>query len=73
MSAKAPFCVTLAAVASLAWAGAAQAITCYVVYDRSDNVTYRDVYPPVDLSDAGRAQREAMRLRGEFLLFHETD
>jgi hypothetical protein len=51
----------------------ASALTCYVVFDRSDNVTYRDVYPPVDLSDAGRAEREAMRRRGEYLLFLETD
>ena len=73
MPAKALLCATLAAIASSAWSVDAQAITCYVVYDRSDNVTYRDVYPPVDLSDAGRAEREAMRRRGEFLMFLETD
>ena len=54
-------------------AGEAQALTCYVVFDRSENVLYRDVYPPVDLSDAGREEREAMRRRGEFLLFMESD
>lgn len=54
-------------------AGEARALTCYVVLDRTENVTYRDVYPPVDLSDAGRAEREAMRRRGEFLLFMESD
>jgi len=48
-------------------------VTCYVVFDRTENVTYRDVYPPVDLSDAGRAEREAMRSRGEFLMFMESD
>jgi hypothetical protein len=52
---------------------AAHALTCYVVFDRSDNVIYRDHYPPVDLSEAGRAEREAMRSRGEFLLFMESD
>ena len=51
----------------------ASAVTCYVVLDRTDNVLYRDVYPPVDLSDAGRAEREAMRARGEFLMFMESD
>ncbi len=51
----------------------AQAMTCYVVLDRTENVTYRDVYPPVDLSEAGRADREAMRLRGEFLMFMESE
>jgi hypothetical protein len=62
----------LAAAALLA-APVAQAVTCYVVMDRNDNVVYRDVVPPVDLSDAGRAAREAMRQRGEFFLFHEAD
>lgn len=61
--------VALAAVQS----GAAAALTCYVVFDRNDNITYRDVYPPVDLSDAGRAERDAMRRRGEFLLFMESE
>ena len=51
----------------------ASAVTCYVVLDRTDNVLYRDVYPPVDLSDAGRGEREAMRARGEFLMFMESD
>lgn len=51
----------------------AHAVTCYVVMDRSDNVIYRDVVPPVDLSDAGRTAREAMRMRGEYFLFHEAE
>jgi hypothetical protein len=54
-------------------AGAAEALTCYVVLDRTENVLYRDVYPPVDLSDAGRAERDAMRARGEFLMFMESE
>jgi hypothetical protein len=41
--------------------------------DRNDNVVYRDIVPPVDLSDAGIPAREAMRRRGEFLLFHEAE
>jgi hypothetical protein len=65
--------LTAAVALAAMQAGAAAAITCYVVFDRSDNVTYRDVYPPVDLSDAGRAEREAMRRRGEFLLFMESE
>ena len=60
--------IALAAIAS-----DARAVTCYVVLDRNDNVTYRDVYPPVDLSDAGRAERDAMRRRGEFLMFLEAE
>jgi hypothetical protein len=64
--------LAVAAVAG-ALAGDAAAVTCYVVLDRNDNVTYRDVYPPVDLSDAGRAERDAMRRRGEFLMFLESE
>jgi hypothetical protein len=51
----------------------ARAVTCYVVFDRTDNVIYRDTFPPVDLSDAGKAERDAMRARGEFLLFLDAD
>jgi hypothetical protein len=66
--------VAAAVVASfVAFAGDAAALTCYVVFDRTENVIYRDVYPPVDLSDAGRAEREAMRNRGETLMFMESD
>jgi hypothetical protein len=54
-------------------AGTAQAITCYVVYDRNDNVSYQDTRPPVDMSDQGAAQREAMRSRGEHLIVMEAD
>ena len=63
----------LALVAALAVAPAAHAFTCYVVIDRSDNTIYRDIVPPVDMSDAGRPAREAMRQRGEFMLFYEVD
>lgn len=62
----------LAAAALLATSPVA-AVTCFIVMDRSDNVIYRDVVPPVDLSDAGASAREAMRRRGEFFLFHEAE
>lgn len=65
--------VAAAALVAALLAPSAYAVTCYVVMDRNDNVIYRDVVPPVDLSDAGRAAREAMRTRGEFLLFHEAE
>jgi hypothetical protein len=64
---------TAIAIAAAAAAPHAGAVTCYVVFDRNENITYRDVFPPVDLSDAGRAEREAMRRRGEFLLFLEAE
>lgn len=61
------------AAAGLGVANDSRAVTCYVVMDRTDNVLYRDVYPPVDMSDAGRAERNAMRTRGEFLFFMESE
>jgi hypothetical protein len=61
------------AAAGLAVAGGASALTCYSVLDRSDNLIYRDTYPPVDLSDQGASEREGMRRRGEHLLAMETD
>jgi len=74
MSAKHALALPLVAAAlSLCPGGDAGAVTCYVVLDRNENVAYRDVYPPVDLSDAGRDEREAMRRRGEFLMFMETE
>lgn len=61
------------AVAGLGAAADSQAVTCYVVMDRTENVLYRDVYPPVDMSDAGRAERDALRRRGEFLFFMDSE
>jgi hypothetical protein len=62
----------LVGLATLAAQIPAQA-TCYMVYDRKDNVIYRETQPPVDMSDRGAAEREAMRQRGEYLMFIETD
>lgn len=54
-------------------AGPAQAITCYLVYDRNDNAIFQDTYPPIDLSDRGAAERDAMYGRGEHLIVMESD
>jgi len=51
----------------------AQAITCYLVYDRNDNAVFQDTYPPIDLSDRGAAERAAMYKRGEHLIVMESD
>jgi hypothetical protein len=67
------FALAAFAVASLGNAADSEAVTCYVVMDRTENVLYRDVYPPVDMSDAGRAERDALRRRGEFLFFMESE
>jgi hypothetical protein len=60
--------ITAAAATALATAG-----PCYVVLDRSDNVIYRGTLPPLDLSDHGQADRDAMRRRGEHLIAMEAD
>lgn len=65
--------VTFVAAGLAAVAGSASAVTCFMVFDRTENVIYRDVYPPVDLSDQGRAEREAMRARGEFMMFMDSE
>jgi len=72
---RSPHLVALAAVAIAGLGAAAEslAVTCYVVMDRTENVLYRDVYPPVDMSDAGRAERDALRRRGEFLFFMDAE
>jgi hypothetical protein len=57
-------------------AGPSEAFTCYIILDRTDTVVYRDLYPPVDMSapgPRGEAAREQLRLRGQFLMFIETD
>ena len=46
---------------------------CYVIYDRNENVIYQSTYPPLDMSSAGYAQREALRARGEHLTFGDVE
>ncbi len=64
---------SVAVVAAFSCSATAYALTCHIVLDRSDTVVYRDIVPPVDLSERGRAARAAMRQRGEFLLIMESD
>ena len=51
----------------------AKAMICNIVLDRNDQVIYRDVTPPLDLSDGGSRARAAMRQRGEYLMVIDTD
>ena len=62
-----------ALAAAAVFPGAASAITCYSVLDRTDNTIYQDTQPPVDMSETGAAAREAMRARKDFLTVSETD
>ncbi len=63
---------TLGAAACFA-AGPAHALTCYILFDRTDAIAYRGTFPPVDMSPAGDAQRDAMRAAGQFLMFVDAD
>jgi len=57
----------------IAAATPAQAVICYVIYDRNENIIYQNTYPPLDMSNAGYAQRDALRARGEHLTFGDID
>jgi hypothetical protein len=65
--------LSVAIVAAFSCSATAYALTCHIVLDRNDTVIYRDIVPPVDLSERGRTARAAMRQRGEFLLMMESD
>ncbi len=66
------FAIALCLAATLL-PGTAGAVVCYTLYDRADNVIYRDTLPPVDMSVEGDAQRDALRRQGDYLLFVDTD
>ncbi len=51
----------------------ALAVTCYEVLDRNNNLIFRDVRSPVDLSEAGQRARDAMRNRGEQLVIFDVE
>jgi hypothetical protein len=64
----------LAAIAGFAAAaGPAAAMQCYTVLDRSDNIVYRGTIPPIDLSERGDPEREAMRRRGQHMIAMDAD
>jgi len=66
------FGMMLASATCLVGAGPAQGVICYVIYDRSEAVIYQNTYPPMDMSNAGYDQREALRARGEHLTFGDV-
>jgi hypothetical protein len=61
------------ALAAVVAAPAANAIMCYTVLDRNDNLLYRSPSPPVDMSDQGAALRDGLRRRNEYLLIADVD
>ncbi len=63
----------LAGMTCIAAATPAHAVICYVIYDRSENIIYQSTYPPMDMSNAGYPERDALRARGEHLTFGDVD
>jgi hypothetical protein len=53
--------------------GVGEAATCYVLFDKYDNVVYRNTVPPIDLSEQGSGARNALRQQGEYLMVVESD
>jgi hypothetical protein len=58
----------LTALALIGVAAPAAAVNCYMIVDRSNEVIYQDITSPVDLSDQGSAERDALRRRGQQLV-----
>ena len=67
------FATAAAGVLAILLAGTAAARTCYTLFDRNDNVIYRDTFSPVDLSDEGEGARAQLRQRGEYLVISEEE
>jgi hypothetical protein len=59
--------------AAAAVPGVANAIVCYTLLDKGDNVLYQDSMPPVDMSDSGAKLRNGFRQRNEYLMIYEVD
>ena len=62
-----------ALAAAAAVPGVANAIVCYTLLDKGDNVLYQDSLPPFDMSDSGAALRSGMRQRNEYLMIYEVE
>ena len=68
-----PIVLTACAAAVSLVSPAAGAFTCYMLYDRNDNLVYRDTISPVEMSDQGASARESMRDRGDYLVVADAD
>ena len=62
-----------ALAAAAAVPGVGNAIVCYTLLDKGDNVLYQDAQPPFDMSDSGAALRSGMRQRNEYLMIYEVE
>ena len=68
-----PLSCAIAAAAMLVASAPVAAFNCYLIVDRTNEVTYQGYTAPVDLSDDGAPARDAMRARGEQLIVMDTD
>ncbi|HEX3632913.1 MAG TPA: hypothetical protein VHZ01_10435 [Casimicrobiaceae bacterium] len=68
-----PIVLAVCAAALTLLSPAARAFTCYMLYDRNDNLVYRDTISPIDMSEQGASARESMRDRGDYLVVAEAD
>jgi len=63
----------LAATAIIGASAPAVAANCYAIVDRANEVIYQDVTPPIDLSDQGAPERDALRRQGQQLVAMDVD
>jgi hypothetical protein len=63
----------LAVVLAATVAAPANAVVCYTLIDRSETLLYRGTSPPVDMSNAGAAQRDELRRNHQYLMIAEVD
>lgn len=63
----------LAVVLAATVAAPANAVICYTLIDRSETLLYRGSSPPVDMSNAGTAQRDELRRNHQYLMIADVD
>lgn len=63
----------IATIAILVTATPVAAFNCYLIVDRTHEVIYQDIVPPIDLSDDGAPARAAMRAQGQQLVVMDTN
>ena len=68
---RVPIIVVAGALTTMA--AGVDASNCYVILDAKETIVYRASTPPVDMSDRGAAARDALRQRGDYLLFMDTE
>ena len=63
----------LAAAAIIGASAPAIAVNCYAIVDRANEVIYQDLTPPIDLSDQGAPERDALRRQGQQLVAMDVE